>query len=75
MFRVTADDGREQLLVPISSFVVYNFLFTWFCIVCVTSLLHCIMLIAYKPVIDYMTNRRLEKLNKLKKLNKQSGNP
>jgi len=46
-----------------------------FLIVCVTSLLHCIMLIAYKPVMDYMTNRRLEKLNKLKKLNKQSSNP
>ena len=72
---LTTEDICE-CLVPISSFVVYNFLFTWFCIVCVTSLLHCIMLIAYKPVMDYMTNRRLEKLNKLKKkLNKQSSNP
>ena len=57
-----------EYLFPISQFVVYDFLFTWFCIVCAASLLHYIMLIAYKPVMDYMTNRKLEKLNKLKKI-------
>ena len=65
-------DHIEEYLVHISGYIVYDFLFTWFCIVCVTSLLHCIMLIAYKPVIDFMTNRRLEKLNKQRKQNKQS---
>lgn len=59
--------GVNEYLVPISKFVVYNFLFTWFCIVCITCLLHSVMLIAYNPVIDYMTNRKLEKLNRLKR--------
>ena len=54
-------------LIPITDYVIYNFLFTWFCIVCITSLLHCVMLIAYKPVIQYMTDRKLAKLNKDRK--------
>lgn len=54
-------------LIPITDYVIYNFLFTWFCIVCITSLLHCVMLIAYKPVIQYMTDRKLAKLNRDRK--------
>ena len=54
-------------LVPITNNIVYNFLFTWFCIVCVTSLLHCVMLIAYRPVMKYMTDRKIAKIQKRKK--------
>ena len=54
-------------LVPITNNIVYNFLFTWFCIVCVTSLLHCVMLIAYRPVIQYMTDRKIAKIKQRKK--------
>lgn len=57
-----------SLLVPISGLIVYDFLFTWFCIVCVTSLLHYIMLLAYKPIIELMSDRLLEKINKQNKL-------
>ena len=49
-------------LVPITDFIVYNFLFTWFCIVCITSLLHCIMLIAYRPIMQYMADRKIAKI-------------
>lgn len=59
-------EGINGYLVHISQSIAYNFLFTWFCIVCVTCLLHYVMLLAYKPVIDYMTNRKLEKLSKKK---------
>lgn len=61
----------EECLVYISGNVIYDFLFTWFCIVCVTSLLHCVMLIAYKPVMEYMAHRKLEKFNKFNQINKQ----
>ena len=54
-------------LVPITNNIVYNFLFTWFCIVCITSLLHCVMLIAYRPVIQYMTDRKIAKIKQRKK--------
>ena len=54
-------------LVPITNNIVYNFLFTWFCIVCVTSLLHCVMLIAYRPVMKYMTDRKIAKIQQRKK--------
>ena len=54
-------------LVPIANNIIYNFLFTWFCIVCVTSLLHCVMLIAYRPVIQYMTDRKIAKIKQRKK--------
>ena len=54
----------EEVLFPITDWLIYNFLFTWFGIVCITSLLHCIMLIAYRPVIQYMTDRKLAKLKK-----------
>ena len=54
-------------LVPITNNIVYNFLFTWFCIVCITSLLHCVMLIAYRPVMQYMTDRKIAKIQQRKK--------
>lgn len=54
-------------LVPITNNIVYNFLFTWFCIVCITSLLHCVMLIAYRPVMKYMTDRKIAKIQQRKK--------
>ena len=54
-------------LVPITNNIVYNFLFTWFCIVCITSLLHCVMLIAYRPVIKYMTDRKIAKIQQRKR--------
>ena len=54
-------------LVPITNNIVYNFLFTWFCIVCVTSLLHCVMLIAYRPVMQYMTDRKIAKIQQRKR--------
>lgn len=53
-------------LVPITDYVVYNFLFTWFCIVCVMSLLHYVMLLAYQPVMRYMADRKIAKLNSRK---------
>ena len=62
----TTNDISSKL-VPITNNIVYNFLFTWFCIVCVTSLLHCVMLIAYRPVIQYMTDRKIAKIKQRKK--------
>lgn len=47
-------------LVRITDVGLYNFLFTWFVIVCLTSLLHAVMLIAYKPVAEVETFRRLK---------------
>ena len=54
-------------LVPITNNIVYNFLFTWFCIVCITSLLHCVMLIAYRPIMQYMTDRKIAKIQQRKR--------
>ena len=62
----TTNDISSKL-VPIANNIVYNFLFTWFCIVCVTSLLHCVMLIAYRPVMKYMTDRKIAKIQQRKK--------
>ena len=62
----TTNDISNKL-VPITNNIVYNFLFTWFCIVCITSLLHCVMLIAYRPVMKYMTDRKIAKIQKRKK--------
>ena len=62
----TTNDISSKL-VPITNNIVYNFLFTWFCIVCITSLLHCVMLIAYRPVMKYMTDRKIAKIQKRKK--------
>ena len=59
----------SSVLVPITASVVYNFLFTWFCIVCVMSLLHAVMLIAYKPVAELETFRKLKE--KKQQLNNQ----
>ena len=62
----TTNDISSKL-VPITDNIVYNFLFTWFCIVCVTSLLHCVMLIAYRPVMQYMTDRKIAKIQQRKR--------
>lgn len=42
----------ENYLIPITNILVYDFLFTWFCIVCVLSLLHYFMNLAYKPIAE-----------------------
>lgn len=57
----TTKDLRSYL-VPITESVVYNFLFTWFCIVCVTSLLHFVMLRAYRPVMEYLAEKRIAQI-------------
>ena len=62
----TTNDISSKL-VPIANNIVYNFLFTWFCIVCITSLLHCVMLIAYRPIMKYMTDRKIAKIQQRKK--------
>ena len=62
----TTNDISSKL-VPITNNIIYNFLFTWFCIVCVTSLLHCVMLIAYRPVMKYMTDRKIAKMQQRKR--------
>ena len=62
----TTNDISSKL-VPITNNIVYNFLFTWFCIVCITSLLHCVMLIAYRPVMQYMTDRKIAKMQQRKR--------
>lgn len=62
----TTNDISSKL-VPIANNIVYDFLFTWFCIVCVTSLLHCVMLIAYRPIMQYMTDRKIAKIKQRKK--------
>ena len=62
----TTNDISSKL-VPIANNIVYDFLFTWFCIVCITSLLHCVMLIAYRPVMKYMTDRKIAKIQQRKR--------
>ena len=62
----TTNDISNKL-VPIANNIVYDFLFTWLCIVCVTSLLHCVMLIAYRPVMKYMTDRKIAKMQQRKR--------
>lgn len=62
----TTNDISSKL-VSIANNIVYNFLFTWFCIICVTSLLHCVMLIAYRPVMQYMTDRKIAKIQQRKR--------
>ena len=62
----TTNDISSKV-VPITNNIVYNFLFTWFCIVCITSLLHCVMLIAYRPVMKYMTDRKIAKIQQRKR--------
>lgn len=42
----------RSYLVPITGYLVYDFLFTWFCIVCVLSLIHYFMNLAYKPIAE-----------------------
>ena len=62
----TTNDISSKL-VPITNNIIYNFLFTWFCIVCITSLLHCVMLIAYRPIMKYMTDRKIAKIQQRKR--------
>lgn len=47
-------------LIRITNVGIYDFIFTWFVIVCITSLLHAVMLIAYKPVAEVETFRKLK---------------
>jgi len=58
-------------LVRITDVGLYNFLFTWFVIVCLTSLFHAVMLVAYKPVAEVETFRRLKAEREKEKLNQQ----
>lgn len=39
-------------VVEISRGYIYNFLFTWFCIICVMALIHYFMNLAYKPIAE-----------------------
>lgn len=54
----------DSYLIHINDWIVYNFLFTWFVIVCCTCLLHVAMLIAYKPVAEVESFRKLKELKK-----------
>ena len=62
--------GLKYHLMPISGNIVYDFLFTWFCIVCVLSLLHYFMNLAYKPIAENEGLRARLKAQKQRK-NKQ----
>lgn len=55
-------------LAPITPWVLYNFLFTWFAIVCLMSLFHLGMLNAYGKVAE------LESFRKFKKNRKETDN-
>lgn len=52
----------KGLLIQVTGILLYDFLFTLFAIVCMTSLMHCIMLIAYKPVMRYMADRKIAQM-------------
>lgn len=54
----------SQYFIPVSKSIVLNFIISWFSIMCVTSILHCVMLIAYKPVSEYLTVLKIRKYNK-----------
>ncbi len=58
-------------LIPITGLIVYDFLFTWFCIVCILSLLHYFMNLAYKPIAESEGIREKIKMQKLRNKNKQ----
>ena len=51
----------NENLIHINDFVVYNFLFTWFVIVCIIALIHFVMVRAYAPVAELETFRKLKK--------------
>lgn len=59
----------ENYLIPITNILVYDFLFTWFCIVCVLSLLHYFMNLAYKPIAENEGLRARLKAQKQRKNN------
>lgn len=57
----------DRKLINVTQYEIYNFLFTWFVIMCIVSLLHFVMLRAYKPVREFMMYRAMDKLQKKKK--------
>lgn len=61
----------ENYLIPITNILVYDFLFTWFCIVCVLSLLHYFMNLAYKPIAENEGLRARLKAQKQRKNEQQ----
>ena len=61
----------ENHLIPITETMVYDFLFTWFCIVCVLSLLHDFMNLAYKPIAENEGLRARLKAQKQRKNEQQ----
>lgn len=54
----------RNYVVPVTGFIVYDFLFTWFAIVTVTSLFHCVMLHAYDKVAELEAFRKFKKAKK-----------
>lgn len=61
-------------LIPVTGLVIYDFLFTWFCIVCILSLLHYFMNLAYKPIAENEGIRERIKMQKLRNTNKAQNN-
>lgn len=57
----------NSVLAPVTSLVWFNFLFTWFVIVCIVAVLHYILLRAYEPVAKAMMSREIMKLKNIKK--------
>ena len=51
----------SKYLLPITSSIVYNFLFTWFAIICVMSMFHYVMLHAYGVIAEIETKRKLKR--------------
>lgn len=54
----------SECFIPASKSIVLNFIVTWFSVMCVTSILHYVMLIAYKPVSEYLAAKRIREYNK-----------
>lgn len=61
----------KNYLISITGNIIYDFLFTWFCIVCILSLLHYFMNLAYKPIAENEGLRMKLKLQEQRKKNKQ----
>lgn len=61
----------KNYLISITGNIIYDFLFTWFCIVCILSLLHYFMNLAYKPIAENEGLRVRLKLQEQRKKNKQ----
>lgn len=54
----------EDRVVQITDWTWFNVLFTWFAIVCIMSILHAVMLVAYRPVAEEESHRKLERMRK-----------